>query len=625
MDETRDGRCADSVLARVLRFWPVLACVGLAACMSCGPAGRPASAAADPTTEWRWTNIVDNKKLPLLDEPRWESAGDLMLRDQATGLEWAIPSKMTVQGDVSFEQAEQYCQGIFPGTRSWHVPTRQQLLTLADYKYSNPMAGTDVLTGLRPAFYWTSTLYDPANSDKALWAINFGNGVHAAYLPKRTAGVLCVMQHEWPPVAHYTDRGTTIDDNATGLSWHKQTTHVDMNSENLPVAMANACAASTLAGKRWRVPTQAELSSLLNAGYSKPYLDPLFAGESFLLSSTGALPGNGQTVHAVNFYSGVLVQESGYDTRCVSQWSGNTSTDRIYRGSVYISNATDLQKFAAGQYRRVEGSLAINLGVKPGPDTDVGAVVLPYLEEVTGSIGIGGNPKIRTVAMPSLVTIGGALELSTNAALEQVVFPQLTSIGGDLTLDSNPLLGRNQPSDDDGREIAPLDFRALASVGGNVQVMRNKVLRAFAINRLLTVGKLLAVEQNQNLWSFRFMSLQSTGAKCKGHDDFCGDFRLALNAVLQNAALPMLQRVGYTLTINGNPKLDGVSQRINGIGGGMSVTFNAALCEKHLTDPILTRSWDSRLFPSPIAIANNKQDADCRSICPSDTMCKIPH
>jgi len=572
-----------------------------------------------PGAEWRITRTVNGTRQPVMDAPKWSSENELTLLDDATGLLWSKRSFALPVGKT-FEDARSYCKSL--GGPEMQIPTRQQLQTLVNYKYANPVVDHDRLPGIRSGPYWTATPSDINGADKdSYWLIDFLDGRSFSRNAKgNLAGVLCVADfYEAKPDSHYTDRGSWVEDNATGLGWQKQTVHA--NDAN---ALADACLGSGLGGKRWRVPAQHELLSLVSAGQSRPYLDPLFSGELYLSSSTADLHRVGSDFYGVDFQRGVTVPGDGMHTRCVSQWPDNKMTGRTYEGSVFIdaSNIDDanrqLQLFETGHYRKIHGDLYIH-----GP---VAAVILPYLEEVTGSISVDRSAKIHTVAIPFLTTIGGELSAVGNAALDRLVFPGLAGIGGNLTLIKNANLGSKQEQIPLNDEIVePFDFRSLKTIGGDVSIQAHQQLKMLSITSPISVGKSVSIGDNPQLRTIRMTSLALIGQSCGPGSGDCGSLEILSNMRLASVDFASLKTIVAGFSVRGNPELKDVQERIDRIGTGLVAQYNRKLCARTVLDRILLRTWNSGHFPGGVTITDNDPAPECKTACSDRDHCTIPH
>lgn len=129
-----------------------------------------------------------------------------------------------------------------------------------------------------------------------------------------------------------TNDGQTIYDDLTRRSWAK---HI---KENVTWYEAKYyCESLRMAGKRWRIPTTAELRSLINYGQINPAIDPVFyqgyadktsiskqfwASDHSHFNSEAADDSKLSSSWIINFYDGFVEYSSRYNTynvRCVTE------------------------------------------------------------------------------------------------------------------------------------------------------------------------------------------------------------------------------------------------------------------------------------------------------------------
>ncbi len=117
-----------------------------------------------------------------------------------------------------------------------------------------------------------------------------------------------------------------VTDNATGLQW--QDDYSDNNGSIKKTNWADAqsyCAALTLDGGGWRLPTMPELRSLLDYSRSNPIIDPVFQKiDGALLSpyywSSTSYANNTSNAWMLSFYYGYasyFTKSAADDVRCV--------------------------------------------------------------------------------------------------------------------------------------------------------------------------------------------------------------------------------------------------------------------------------------------------------------------
>lgn len=120
--------------------------------------------------------------------------GDYTTKDNATGLVWKTCSQglsgatCATGGPVlldwanASDHATNGCTALnsanagsgYAGTKTWRLPTRQELELLPDYSRHNPAINTTAFPGTDVLTYWSSTTY-AANTSNA-WNVSFVDG-----------------------------------------------------------------------------------------------------------------------------------------------------------------------------------------------------------------------------------------------------------------------------------------------------------------------------------------------------------------------------------------------------------------------------------------------------------------
>lgn len=576
----------------------------LAGCAQMAPPVPPAP--LPPALEW-WRVGVDEtgKQLPVLTEPWFDSLGGPGIYDRSTLLLWSQPNPKTVTGPVTLAAAQQYCKGLPVGYR---LPTRHDMDSIQDVRRLAPAIDTSVFGGAVSGFYWTSTSARKGSTNR--WAVDLSDGKTVEFNSGQTANFFCVFDMRGdPPPVHYADQGATIKDNATGLVWQKDTfTAQDQHT------LANACADSTVGGKRWRVPSWKELSTLLSAEHEFPFIHPLFIGETALASSTPSVR-RGMEFRIVDFQNGKSGDAQLISTRCVEQaLPQSAAPGRVFKGDVWISGPDILlgsrafQQFEAGMYATIEGNLYI------GGLTSA-SIILPYLKKVTGNVEI-----IKTgaqfISMPVLENVGGQLAILENTKLDSMWFPSLAAVEGSVLIQDNSKLGAAQP-DNDTETVVAVSMNALNRIGGNFRVERNAQLKSLTLGRVQSVGRAVSVSSNRAMWQMALGSLRSIGLTCRGDYDFCGNISIELNSRLVTVWLPSVRTIEYNLRIAGNPLLETVQLKMDTVQNFV-VEYNSSLCEINVLDPMLKNMWRYGRFPTRVEISNNSTAVGCRTRCPTN-------
>lgn len=121
-------------------------------------------------------------------KPRFQRT-DISLRDGKTRLEWLVV-KYSAPLSLSWYKAVEYTvvlnKNRYAGLQDWRLPTREELLSLADYAKSIGYDGSEgraVFTALqhlglvnvRDEHYWTST--QNIYNERMAWAVNMRTGI----------------------------------------------------------------------------------------------------------------------------------------------------------------------------------------------------------------------------------------------------------------------------------------------------------------------------------------------------------------------------------------------------------------------------------------------------------------
>jgi hypothetical protein len=117
--------------------------------------------------------------------------------------------------------------------------------------------------------------------------------------------------------AHYTVANGTVTDNWTQLTWEQATPPGTFTVDQA----ASHCAALSLAGAKWRLPSVKELVTLVDVTQSAPMIDPTaFPNTSPVAFWTGTIPlgrTDGWLVHFQYGYTSSIAVDDTPSVRCV--------------------------------------------------------------------------------------------------------------------------------------------------------------------------------------------------------------------------------------------------------------------------------------------------------------------
>jgi len=219
--------------------------------------------------------------------------------DNASELTWtedASPSKLT------WEEATTYCNMLTTAGKMWRLPTRLELIGLADYGVTNP-----AVTAYPPTdafFYWSSDVA-PASAEAWLVGLDIEGGAHRAdaSLDMELGAEIharCVSGQASPPQGFVPAcGGEVVVDGRTGLLWERET-HTDMITW---LDALDACESFVFLGyDDWRLPSIKELSTLVDEQREGPAIDPdafpnAIAVEYWSSSPSRVAVGEAWTVH----------------------------------------------------------------------------------------------------------------------------------------------------------------------------------------------------------------------------------------------------------------------------------------------------------------------------------------
>ena len=98
--------------------------------------------------------------------------GDGTVTDTDTGLMWQQEGPGL---SMTWKKALEYCEELsFAGYSDWHLPSREELRSIVDYRKYNPAIDTKYFSDIEMSGYWSAAT-DARYTDYA-WCVHFGNG-----------------------------------------------------------------------------------------------------------------------------------------------------------------------------------------------------------------------------------------------------------------------------------------------------------------------------------------------------------------------------------------------------------------------------------------------------------------
>jgi hypothetical protein len=208
------------------------------------------------------------------------SAVEQSVTDALTGLDW---QRQAATIAMSWSQAETHCKLLkWADKTGWRLPTRMELLSIVDYSVVLPSVDGALFLDTAPDPYWTSSpsMYVPEPPGKAFWRVSFAEGGSFPGMASSDAGKVRCVRGGAPPVAagpgpacyRYDLTAATARDVETRLTWER----AGSDQPLLRDEAAERCAKLQITGKTWRLPTVAELASILDEEKpDAPRLDPV--------------------------------------------------------------------------------------------------------------------------------------------------------------------------------------------------------------------------------------------------------------------------------------------------------------------------------------------------------------
>ncbi|MEV6346497.1 sigma-70 family RNA polymerase sigma factor [Actinoplanes sp. NPDC051851] len=200
------------------------------------------------------------------DKGSYTDLGDGTVRDRKTCLVW---QKAIAPKSYTFTGAKSYCAGLTLDGGGWHLPSRVELLSIADYAEANPAVNEKAFPDTPPRYFWTSSPWAVTKTPLRAWIVNFYEGLTSnAGDQTGEYSVRCVRSDGGSGRPSYQIRSGQVTDPATGLTWQR--------GVSTPMAVGKAAAYCTgldLGGRTWRLPTLKELETTVDETRVSPAID----------------------------------------------------------------------------------------------------------------------------------------------------------------------------------------------------------------------------------------------------------------------------------------------------------------------------------------------------------------
>lgn len=192
--------------------------------------------------------------------------------DIVHGLEWLSDLE---PGTFTQAQTAAACAAnTANGQADWRVPTRAELAPLIDYTRIDPAFDPALTTIAAGETMWTSTVAvdNPANFGFAIAS----TGDQRVLLNTSLLRLRCVRTSvtEVPLEPFFDNADGTVTDSGSGLVWQLVVTPSMLDQASAATDCATLSLGAFASG--WRLPTIAELSTLIDDTHSSPAMDPVF-------------------------------------------------------------------------------------------------------------------------------------------------------------------------------------------------------------------------------------------------------------------------------------------------------------------------------------------------------------
>jgi hypothetical protein len=233
---------------------------------------------------------------------------DQIVRDNVTGLIW---QRATASGLFDWSSASAHCNDLdFAGQTDWRLPEMIEMVSILAFGHVGPAIDSVTFPNALPTqpgahVFWTAT---PSSSFTSMrpWSVDFGFGqtynfdtTTTPYLVRCVRGTV----GGGAPVCRFTTTGNTVYDPGTRLTWQRL---VAPGTYTWAQALAY-CPTVSDDGGNWRLPSIAELASLVDNTRYNPSIDvSTFSGTNDATWSASPLSGSSGSAWNIRFYLGEL-------------------------------------------------------------------------------------------------------------------------------------------------------------------------------------------------------------------------------------------------------------------------------------------------------------------------------
>lgn len=218
------------------------------------------------THAWACWPMPNSVASGLPNAASFTDLGDGTVRDNRTCLVWEKRITSESRSYTYLEAQERCTNPSYQGT-GWRLPSRIELMSIADYSRISPSTDIDAFTPLVPYDNFWSLSSIPGTT-KA-WTVRFYEGLLQSRNQSSSYYARCVRGNGDPgltnkvPTNHYSSPAYgEVLDNYTRLVWQEKDSQ-PKQTMSFQTALGY-CANLSLNGKKWRLPSIKELATLVN-------------------------------------------------------------------------------------------------------------------------------------------------------------------------------------------------------------------------------------------------------------------------------------------------------------------------------------------------------------------------
>ena len=217
---------------------------------------------------------MPNAPLPGLPNPqKYDTTTVDVVTDEVTGLMW---QREVANEFVTFDDAQRQCGRLQLASHAdWRLPSRIELVSLLDMSRTQPSINISAFPRAPSEWFWTSSV--AAGHPTDAWFVYFYAGYPKTDDKGNRFAVRCVrdVAPRAQRAGHYDVRAGEVHDLATDLTWQRVAPDKKLT---LDAARVYCRQLALGASKRWRLPTEGELFTLIDErALVPPLIDAVFS------------------------------------------------------------------------------------------------------------------------------------------------------------------------------------------------------------------------------------------------------------------------------------------------------------------------------------------------------------